>query len=124
MSHFKRFHSGRPSTRDEEVKYDALRFLAYAYDEVEEYALVKETVEKIPEIYFSKLSVAADLYRGEDAFEFAVRLESLSFENLLLACRIIADCYKARGENDKARNELEQAIKLIDAVKAAVRNIP
>ena len=53
-----------------------------------------------------------------DAFEFAVRLESLSFENLLLACRIIADCYKSRGENAKARNELEQAIKLIEAVKA------
>lgn len=106
------------STRDEEVKYDALRFLAHAYDELGEYALVKETVEKIPEIYFSKLSVAAELYRGEDAFEFAAKLETVSFENLLLACRVIAECYKARGETDKARSELEQAIKLIDAVKA------
>lgn len=58
-------------TRFDDVKYDACRILAEAYISVGNYSLAKETIEKIPEIYFSKLSVAAELLNGDDMFESA-----------------------------------------------------
>ena len=47
------------STRDDTVKYDALRILAGAYKVVGDYSHAKDAIEQIPELYFSKLGVAA-----------------------------------------------------------------
>lgn len=104
------------TTRDDATKYSAYLFMAHSYKSLGEYTLMKETVEKIPEIYFTKLSVAADFYEGEDAYEPACKSESLSLENLLWACRSLAKCYVGRGNIEKAQKQLEMAIKIIEVV--------
>lgn len=53
--------------KEDDVKYDVLRILAETYHEMGQQNLVKPTLEQIPEIYFTKLELAAKLLDGEDA---------------------------------------------------------
>ena len=103
-------------TRDDATKYSAYLFMAHSYKSLGQYALVKESVEKIPEMYFTKLSVAAEYYEGEDAFEAACKSLSMSFEHLLWASRALSKYYVGRGDVEKARKQLEMALKVIEAV--------
>ena len=105
------------NTRYDEVKYDACRILAEAYRSIGEYALAKEAIEKIPEIYFTKLGVAAELLEGEDMFAPAVKQKSISFEDLIRMCRLLGNYYCERGETGKARIQLEMAKNVILAAK-------
>ena len=59
------------STHDDEVKYDALRILAETYHSTSQQALVAPTLEQIPEIYFTKLELMAELLEGEASFNAA-----------------------------------------------------
>lgn len=105
------------STRCDDVRYDACRIMAEAYKSVGEYGLCKEAVEKIPEIYFTKLNVAAELYDGEDMFEPAVCQRSLDFEGLVRMSELLAEYYLNKEERDKAAVHLRTAIAVIDAVR-------
>lgn len=49
------------TTNEDDIKYDALRFLATAYKKKGEYEFTKATLNQIPEIYFKKLSEEAFL---------------------------------------------------------------
>lgn len=104
-------------TRIDEVKYDAYRIMAEAYKASGEYGLAKEAIEHIPEIYFTKLQVAAELLEGKDMFEAAARQKSLSFEHLLTMLARLADYYSERGEYDKAKIELKAAMEVYDAFR-------
>lgn len=104
-------------TRDDEVKYDAYRILAETYKACGEYTLAKETLEEIPEIYFTKLQVKAVLLEGEDMFEAAVKQKSLSFEHLLVMLGELADYYAQKGEYGKARIELKTALEVYEAFR-------
>lgn len=103
------------STKYDDVRYDVLRILAGAYKFNGEYSRAKDTIELIPELYFSKLGVAAELLEGEDKFEAAVKNKSVAFEDLLEMCVILADCYAAQGEKDMANTQLEIALKVYKA---------
>ena len=103
------------STSDDAVKYDVLRILAGAYKFLGEYALTKDTIEKIPEIYFSKLGVAALLLEGEDQFEAAAKNRSVALDDLLDSCGIMADYFAAQGEKSKAKIQLETALNVYKA---------
>lgn len=104
-------------TKCAEVKYDVCRILAGAYKSVGAYSLAKETIEKIPEIYFTKLEVAAELLEGEDMFEPAVNQKWLSFEGVIHMCELLADYYIAHGEKEKAIIQLDIAEKMIYAIQ-------
>lgn len=104
-------------TKCDDVKYDACRIMAQAYKSIGEYGLCKEAVEMIPEIYFTKLNVAAELFEGEDMFEPAVRQRSLDFEGLVRMSELLADYYLKKGEKDKAAIHLRTAIAVLEAVK-------
>jgi predicted Zn-dependent protease len=58
-------------TEQDDVRYDALRFLAYAYKAKGDMQSAEAAVEQIPEIYFSKLSELAFLTTGEKKQEAA-----------------------------------------------------
>lgn len=105
------------STRFDEVKYDAYRIMAEAYMSIGEYALAKQIIEHIPEIYFTKLSVAAELLTGEDMFEAATKQKSISFEQTITMCELLADYYSGEGEKDKAKIQLQLARDIILATK-------
>ncbi len=103
------------STKDDEVKYDACRILASCYHETGQTALVGPTLEKIPEIYFTKLELAASLLDGEDSYKAAQKQKNISAETLVDMLLVIARRLKEKGESEKAAVQLDIARKVIDA---------
>ncbi|MBE6782664.1 MAG: helix-turn-helix domain-containing protein [Ruminococcaceae bacterium] len=100
-------------TRFDEVKYDALRFLAYAYKKKGDLKSAESAIEQIPEIYFTKLTEMAYLLEGEPKFRAAEKQKWISFENLLQMMWKIAECYEDKGETERAIEETEKALSLI-----------
>lgn len=101
------------STTHEDVKYDALRFLAYAYKEKGDPESAGAALEQIPEIYFTKLTEIAYVLSGEAKREAAEKQKWISFENLLQMMEKVAECYEEKGEIEEAVQELEKALLLI-----------
>ncbi len=105
------------NTHMDDVKYDAQRILAEAYASQGEYSLAKKAIEQIPEIYFTKLGTAARLLKDDDMFEAAVKQRSISFEDLLDMCELLADYYIRKGDTEKAAIQLNIAKNLILSVE-------
>lgn len=89
-------------TKYDDVKYDVLRILANTYHEMGQQALVKPTLERIPEIYFSKLELAANLLTGEEALEAARQQAGLSRDDLLDMLSRMSQLYREAGDEAKA----------------------
>ena len=100
-------------TLNNEVKYDALRFLAYAYKKKGDLKSAENAIEQIPEIYFTKLTEIAFLLDGEPKYKAAEKQKWISFENLIQMMWKLAEYYEAKNEIDKAIAETEKAIQLI-----------
>ena len=58
-------------TNNSEIRYDALRFLAYAYNAKGDTESAVAALEQIPEIYFTKLSETAFVLDGKPKYEAA-----------------------------------------------------
>ncbi len=106
-------------TTQSNVKYDALRFLAYAYKAKGDFECAEAAIEQIPEIYFTKLTEKAYLLSGKAKFEAAEKQKWISFENLLQMMWKIAEYYEENGKVDKAIQETEKALSLIPIIKNA-----
>ena len=104
-------------TNDDEVKFDALRFLAYAYNAKGDTKSAEAAMEQIPEIYFTKLSEMAFILTGKPKCEAAQKQKWISFETLIQMMWKIAECYEADGKTDDAIAETERALSLIEALK-------
>lgn len=78
-----RIASALTEKAEDEVKYDALRFLAYTYKAKGDLKSAKAAIEQIPEIYFTKLTEMAYLVEGKEKFDAAEKQKWISFENLL-----------------------------------------
>lgn len=91
----------------DDVKYDVLRILAETYHETDEQALVKSTLEQIPEIYFSKLELAADLLEGKDAMDAAIMQAYISRDDLMDMLSRVSQLYRQAGEAEKAAEMAE-----------------
>ena len=100
-----------------DIKYDALRFLAYAYKAKGDVKSAQMAIEQIPEIYFTKLTEMAYLLEGKPKFDAAEKQKWISFENLLQMMWKLAECYEANGEYGKAILETEKAINLISVME-------
>lgn len=101
------------NTTQNDIKYDALRFLAYAYREKGDPESAKAALEQIPEIYFTKLTEIAYVLSGEAKQVAAEKQKWISFENLLQMMEKVAECYEEKGETEEAVQELEKALQLI-----------
>ncbi len=97
----------------DDVRYDALRFMAYAYKAKGDMASAKAAIEQIPEIYFTKLTEAAFLLSGQEKLEAAEKQKWISYENLLQMMWKMAECFEESGETKKAIRETEKAMALI-----------
>lgn len=104
-------------TDSDEIKYDALRFLAYAYNAKGDTAGAVSVLEKIPEIYFTKLSEMTFILSGDTKYHAAEKQKWISLETLLQMMWKLAECYRDSGETMKAVAETERALRLIDAMK-------
>lgn len=101
------------NTIDSEVKYDAFRFLAYAYKKKGDLKSAEKAIEQIPEIYFTKLTEMTFLLDGEPKRNAAEKQKWISFENLIQMMWKLAECYEANGETDKAIKETEKILELL-----------
>ena len=104
-------------TTESDIRYDALRFLAYAYSAKGDTDSAVKALEQIPEIYFSKLSEMAFILTGKTKFTAAEKQKWLSFETLLQMMQKIAACYKDEGNSAAAAAEIERALALIAAME-------
>ena len=105
------------ATNEADVKYDALRFLAGAYNEKGEYESAKAALDQIPELYFTKLTEAASIYKGYAGYEAAEKQKFVSYEQLLQMCDIISKYYESENRKDDAVKELKFGINIIDALR-------
>jgi len=103
------------STRYDEVRFDAYRIMAEAYAAQGDLSAAKDAIEHIPEIYFTKLEVAARLLEGEDAYEAAQKQKNLSAEDLIDMLIITGKYLLVQGEREKALSQLCIAQKIMDA---------
>ena len=108
-----RIASALTEKTEDEVKYDALRFLAYAYKAKGDLKSAKAAIEQIPEIYFTKLTEMAYLLEGKEKFDAAEKQKWISFENLLQMIWKEAEYYESSGDINKTISETEKALKLI-----------
>lgn len=104
-------------TDSSEVRYDALRFLAYAYRCKGDTVSAVAALEQIPEIYFTKLSELAFVQTGKEKYDAAEKQKWISFEMLLQMIQKLAECYEADGQREKAIHETGRGIKLISALE-------
>lgn len=104
-------------TARNDLKYDALRFLAYAYKAKGDLDSAKACIEQIPEIHFNKLTEMAYLLSGNEKFDVAQKQKLVSFENLIQMMWKVAEYYAETGEYDKAIIEIKKALQLIDIIK-------
>lgn len=107
-------------TRDDEVKYDACRILAETYKAMGEYELAKAELERIPEIYFTKLQYQALLLEGEDIFKPACIQKDLAAEMLVDMFLRLANYYEWKGQMDMAERQLTVCGKVIEALAGDV----
>lgn len=105
------------STKKDDVKYDALRICAETYKDMGEYALVKSTLEQIPEIYFTRLELEAKLLDGEDMFFPAWAQKNQAARMLTDMLLRLVDYYEETNQPDKAVIQLEIAKNVILAMK-------
>ena len=104
-------------TTQSDVKYDALRFLAYAYKAKGDFESAEAAIEQIPEIYFTKLTEKAYLLSGNAKFEAAEKQKWISFEHLLQMMWKLAEFYDENGKVEEAIEETEKALNLIFITK-------
>lgn len=88
--------------KEDDVKYDVLRILAETYHDMGQQELVKPTLEQIPEIYFSKLELAANLLDGRDALDAAGKHAGICRNDLLDMLSRLSELYRQLGEKEKA----------------------
>lgn len=103
------------STKYDDVRFDAYRIMAEAYKSKGEYQAAKDAIERIPEIYFTKLGVVARLLEGEEMYEAAQKQKNISADDLIDMLMIIGRYLKERGEIEKAKSQFIIAKKIIDA---------
>lgn len=103
------------STKDDSVKYDACRILACCYKENGQCDLILPVLEKIPEIYFSKLELMASLLDGEESYEAAQKHKNISAEDLIGMLIIVGKHLKKNGEFEKANTQFRIAQKVMAA---------
>lgn len=100
-------------TNQNDIKYDAFRFLAYAYKAKGDLNSAKAAVEQIPELYFTKLTEMAFLLSGKDKFEAAQKQKWISFENLMQMMWRVAEYYEEEGKYAEAMEEVQKALQLL-----------
>lgn len=86
----------------EDVRCDAWRILAVTYAAMGETRLARMAVEHIPELYFTKLEVAAELLEGEEALDAARRQRNLSAELLVRMLDAMATLQREQGDEREA----------------------
>ncbi len=106
-------------TKDNSIKYDALRFLAYAYKYKGDLDSARIALEQIPEIYFSRLSEMAYILSGEEKMNAAQKQKSVSLSSLIEMQTRIAECHIENRDMSSALKEYNRALELLELFEAS-----
>ena len=104
------------TTKNDEVRIDTYRIMAIAYKEMGEYQSAKDAIEHIPELYFTKLEVAADLLEGEEKYTATKQHTTLCAVSLIDTLSNIGKYLKEKGEYESSNAHIKTAIRIIDAI--------
>ena len=104
-------------TSYDDIRLDAWRIMAQAYRSVGDRSMMKEALSHIPEIYFTRTQLDAEMLKGEERFEPAHKQKRLSADWTVDMLLVLADCYEKRGEPEKAAVQLETAVRVIEAFR-------
>lgn len=105
------------STKHDDIRFDTARVLAETYRAVGEYGLCKQTIDLIPEFFFTHLEEKALLLNGEDMFLPAWRQKELSLDSFIWMSMRLADYYEEAGDVAKAEHQLQLAKNVILLMK-------
>lgn len=89
-------------TKDDEVRFDALRILAETYHEMGQQDLVSPTLEQLPELYFTKLECMAENLEGDVSLDAAHRQFGLNIDSTVEMLLIMRDRLREKGEDGDA----------------------
>ena len=104
------------------IKYDALRFMAYAYHAKGEISNALAAIRQLPEIDFTKLTEIAFLLTGKPKYEAAEKQKWISFENLLQMMVKITEYYEETGDIPAALSETKRALRLLSVMEEGEKN--
>ncbi len=102
---------------DEEIRCDALRILAETYAEMGQKKAAEECLNKLPEIYFTKLGKAAELLDGEKSLNAAESQLWLSSSETLEMLKIISRFWREKGDMVKAQRYKRIAEGIVEVFK-------
>lgn len=101
-----------------DCRYDAYRILAHAYKVRGDIHSARAAVEAIPEIYFSKLSVLAEIAEGDEKRDAAEREKFCQLDTVLNMMQILVEYDTSCGNNEAAKSESAKALALIDLFRS------
>ena len=107
------------ATKDDEVRLDAIRILAELYHQKGEQTLCAETLEMIPELYFTKLELVAELLDGEVSRDAAEGQCLLDLESTFQMARVLEKRYQEQGN----AREMDRWRQVSEGLRALVREL-
>ena len=105
-------------SRNEDIRYDACQFLAYAYKAKGDLESAKKAIDLIPDIRFSNQRLKACILEGDDKWNAALTEYSEAFYSLIVILGKLAECHEERGEYKEAIETYENALNILDVLKA------
>lgn len=105
------------STRDDEIKYDAYFILLDAYKQQGNLALLREELNAVPELYFTRLELKATLLDVQEAYEAALDQKGQSLGMTLEMLLVIVRHLLSERNLPAARQQLEMAKKVYQLLR-------
>ena len=99
-----------------DIRYDALRFKAYACSAKGDEAGAVAALEQVPQLYFTRLSEMAFIASGEKKRAAAETQRWISFEMLLQMQAKMSECCAEAGDSAAAQKHIRLGLKLIEAM--------
>ncbi|MBQ8404027.1 MAG: helix-turn-helix domain-containing protein [Clostridia bacterium] len=104
-------------SKDEATKYDACRFMAYAYKAKNDLESARKTINLIPDIRFSNQRLKASVLEGEEKWDAACQEYAEALYALMFIMYKCAECYQEKGEHTEALKECERALSVLDILE-------
>lgn len=104
------------TAQDDEVKYDAIRILSEIYSANGQKGLCADTLERIPELYFTKLQCMAHLLDSDASMNAAQKQLFLDFESMINMFSVIKERLVEKKELAEAKMWCKLAVGILEAI--------
>lgn len=101
-------------SKDEEIRYDACQFLAYAYKAKGDFESARKAINLVPDIRFSNLRLKACILEGKEKWEASCEEFYESLYAFMFITYSMAECCIEREEYKEALEYYENALRVLD----------